>query len=272
MKKVAVLGPKGTFSDSALKEYNKNGKELSACYYNTINEVFRHIGKDCDLGIIPIENTLDGYVQRSLDMLMELNLVITSEVIIPIDFSLVANVKNKEEIRRLFVQFKTHGQCMAVIDNLDGVEIVTTASNMESYNMVKKGLEGDSAIIPRHMYYDADFSIETVTDSANNYTRFLILEPSMIENELSKDKNIKVALFVIPNIDRAGILYEILDEFNKRKINLCSIMSRPTKQDMGTYNFYIELSGKYDEKNCILETLDNLKSKYNLKILGIYSV
>lgn len=272
MKKVAVLGPKGTFSDSALKEYAKNGKELSACYYSTINEVFRHIGKDCDIGIIPIENTLDGYVQRSLDMLMELNLLITSEVTIPIDFSLVANVKNIEDIKRLYVQFKTHGQCMAVIDNLDDVEIITTSSNMESYNLVKNGVYGDSAIIPRHMYYDADFTIETVTDSENNYTRFLVLEPNTIKNILSKDENIKVALFVIPNIDRAGILYEILDEFNKKNINLCSIMSRPTKQNMGTYNFYIELSGKYEEKDCILETLENLKNKYNLKILGIYSM
>lgn len=273
MEKVAVLGPKGTFSESALNKYiEQSGKNLDICYFNSIPEVFKNIGNGSNIGIVPIENTLDGYVQRSIDSLMDLNLNILQEIVIPVSFSLVSNATDINNIKRLFVQFKAHGQCLKLIESLKDVEIITTNSNMESYNKVKDGNEFDGAIIPEHMYYNCNFGIKNVTDSENNYTRFLILEPKGEVDFLDENKNIKVCLCIIPNIDRSGILYEILQEFYNNNINLCSIMSRPTKKNMGTYNFYIELSCTYYEKDIIFKTLSSLKNNYNVKVLGVYSV
>ena len=75
----------------------------------------------------------------------------------------------------------------------------------------------------------------------------------------------------MPQEDRPGILYDILKAFYNNNINLVSIMSRPTKKNMGTYNFYIELSGDIEEKDIILKTIDEIKMNYDLKLLGIYN-
>ncbi len=271
--KIAVLGPKGTFSESALIKYKeKSSVALTDVFYPTINNAFMAVGGECDLGIVPVENTLDGYVQRSLDMLFSCDLKIIDEVVVPVQFSLVSNVTSLSEIKKVYVQFKANGQCLKFLDSLVGVEIVTTQSNTESYNLFKEDLTPCCAIIPKHMYYNDEntFSIENVTDSDNNFTRFFIVEKSNSLKEIKHEENIKVSLYVLPLVDRAGILYEILEKFYVNKISLSSIISRPTKQNLGTYNFYIEVSGKYSEKDLIFETLKMLEEQYSLKVLGMY--
>ena len=100
MIKLAVLGPKGTFSDSASALYIKNtATDMERVYFSTIDEAFHSVGKGCDIGIIPIENTLDGYVQRTIDLLSEEDVHIKEELAIPVQFSLLANAKNKEDIK-----------------------------------------------------------------------------------------------------------------------------------------------------------------------------
>lgn len=274
MKNIAVLGPKGTFSDSASKEYIEIiNTKMNQLYYPTINEVCRAVGRECNYGIIPVENTLDGYVQKSLDLLLEMNLRIIKEITIPVRFSLIANTSSIYDVATLYVQFKANGQCREWIEKLNKVKIITTESNMESFDYVMKGIHGEAAIIPQHMFACAgtSFGSEDVTDSDNNFTRFLIVEPWNSTNHVEADRNIKIALYIMPKIDRPGILFEILEKFSVNKINLVSIMSRPTKKNMGTYNFYIELSVTYDKKDLIMETLDEIKCNYSLKILGIYS-
>ncbi len=270
--KIAVLGPTGTFSESALVKYEKvTGKSFDREFYNSIPATFFAVGKDCDLGIVPVENTLDGYVQRSLDMLLEQDLHIIDEVIIPIKFSLVSNLKVESDIKKVFVQFKASGQCLKFLNSLNNVEIVTTQSNTESYELFLKEKENSCAIIPHYMLVpNGCFHIEDVTDSTNNFTRFFVVQKA---NEVAcKSKNIKVSMYILSNEDKPGLLYSILEKFYKNKINLCSIISRPTKKNLGTYNFYIELSGKYEEKGIIENALEELTSEFSLKILGIYNV
>ncbi len=272
--KIAVLGPKGTFSESALIKYKKSKSlDFDEFFCTSINNTFLAAKDDCDFGIVPIENTLDGYVQRSLDMLLDLDLHIIDEVVVPVQFSLISNVKHKEDIKKIYVQFKANGQCLKFLNSMEDVEIITTQSNTESYNLFNEESEPACAIIPQHMYSEKPelFSLENVTDSENNFTKFFVVtKDNSIEN-LDKSKNLKVSLYIIPGIDRPGVLYEILEQFYINKINLSSIISRPTKQNLGTYNFYIEVSGEYSDKEIIFEALEKLKNNYNLKILGRYS-
>ncbi len=273
--KIAILGPKGTFSESASLFYEeKTNNNFEHVFFNNIDQTFNAIGPNCDIGIIPIENTLDGYVQQSLDSLLNLDLEIIDEVQIPVKFSLTSNCKNKDEIRRIYVQFKAHGQCLKFTNSFNDVEIITTQSNTESYNLFKADNSKSCAIIPSHIFEKNDkyFSIDDVTDSDSNFTRFIILRKKTSRQDLIVDKKIKVSLFIIPNNDRAGILYEILENFYKNKINLISIMSRPTKVNLGTYNFYIELMDSFNNKDVILKTLENISNDYNIKVLGIYSI
>lgn len=274
MKKIAVLGPRGTFSDCASIEYLKSiDAIIEKVYFNTIDETFHAVGKEANMGIIPVENTLDGYVQRTLDLLLEMDVHIISEIDVPVQFSLIGNVQKLEEIEKLYVQFKTSGQCRNFIDLLSDVKLCITESNMESYNKISENIQGEAAIIPIHMLECADtpLKIGNVTDSKNNYTRFIIVEPTKDNSEVILKDKIKAALYIMPQEDRPGILYDILKEFYNNNINLVSIMSRPTKKNMGTYNFYIELSGNIDEKDTILKTIDEIKVNYDVKLLGIYN-
>ena len=269
---IAVLGPAGTFSDSACQKY----QQLCTCplqpvYYPTIDETFHAVGKECVLGIVPVENTLDGYVQRSLDLLLEMDLKIIREISVPVQFSLVANTENVDEIKTLYVQFKSSGQCRRQIDSLSGVKLVITESNMESFYLVQQGKSGEAAIIPQHMLSqsNAKFQIENVTDSSNNVTRFLVIQPGGVL-EQSGFNEIKVSLYVMPQIDEPGVLFRILKIFNDHQVNLVSIMSRPTKRNMGTYNFYLELNGIKEQKADVFEALYSLKKQIPVKVLGIY--
>lgn len=286
--KIGILGPEGTFSDKAYMEYCKKiGAELQGEYYPTIDEVFEAVCSDndmgneesCDLCIVPIENTLDGYVQRTLDLLLEKNVCIIDENKVSVQFSLVGNVKSLDEIKTLYVQFKANGQCRQFINSLKGAKIISTESNMESYYKLGDE-EGAAAIVPHHIAVKETgrFVVENVTDSDHNHTRFLIVKKGLAKdnkatneptNPNAKEK-VRVPIYVMPVEDRPGILFELLKSFNDNKINMISIMSRPTKQELGTYNFYIEIDGRMERLDVILDTLDEIRKSSDVKVLGIY--
>ncbi len=292
--KIAVLGPEGTFSDKAYLEYKKVCKqELEPVYCPTIDEVF---AAGCPLGIVPIENTLDGYVMRTLDLLLEKDVHIIDENMVEVQFALVANASSLDEIDTLYVQFKANGQCRNFINSLHNVRIVTTESNMESYYNIAD-TKGSAAIVPRHIVEGVTdkLVIENVTDASYNHTRFVIFAPECIdeqkyikpksfrdiplsheeslqeENDCGLGSKVRIPVYIMPTVDRPGLLYAILRIFYENKINLISIMSRPTKQELGTYNFYIEIDGLHNRLDIILDTLDQIKVYNDIKILGIYS-
>ena len=234
-------------------------------------------GKDCKYGIIPIENTLDGYVQRTLDLMLEMDVTVVDEIIIPVQFSLLANVEEISQLKRLYVQFKTSGQCRTYIDALEGVKSVITESNMESYENVKRGKPGDGAIVPIYVDHKGfSYFEKNVTDMAENYTRFIVVRDNSSEisrlQKPRKEGNMKIPIFVSPLIDRPGMLFDILRTFNERRINLTAIMSRPTKKIMGTYHFYMEIDAYSEDYDIIMEAAKLIDTKYNLKIMGAYLV
>lgn len=286
---IAVLGPKGTFSDKVCLEYDKlynerYGEHLTPVYCSTIDDVFEHVcpkedGKVvCELGIVPIENTLDGYVLRTLDLLLEKNVFVVAENMVSVQFSCIANAKGIDDIERLYVQFKANGQCRSFINSLTNASVITTESNMESY--YKVGTEKKSAaIVPAHIAKDVtnELVISNVTDSDSNYTRFVIFKrEENIEEAISSaiksisETKVRIPVCIMPYCDRPGVLYEITKIFFENKINLISIISRPTKQGMGNYNFYIEIDGLFDRLNIILSAIEELKKSNDIKILGIY--
>lgn len=283
MDKIAVLGPVGTFSDCAAKKYvDAYRLDLEPVYYNSIDETFHAVGDGCKFGLIPIENTLDGYVQRTLDLMLEMDVTVVDEIIIPVQFSLAANVENLSDVKTLYVQFKANGQCREFITGLQAVnprlKIVTTESNMESYDLASEGREGDAAIVPA--YVDAggfSYFQRKVTDTSDNYTRFILVRDSSHDagSRLKKPRregNMKIPVFVSPLVDRPGMLFDILRTFNERRINLVAIMSRPTKKIMGTYHFYMEIDAYTEDFDVIMEAARLIDVKYNLKIMGAYLV
>ena len=274
MERIAVLGPEGTFCDSAYHAYRRmapGGGE--AVYFSTIDETFHAVGRSCPAGIVPVENTLDGYVQRSLDLLLEQDLHIASELTVPVQFSLAANAASLAEVRTLFVQFKAGGQCRRLTDGMPGVRIVTTQSNMESFYRGREGLPGTAAVIPQHMYRPEEwrFGLENVTDAEKNATRFLVIRPGAARLPDRLDGEVRVPLYVMPAFDEPGVLFRVLKIFNDHRINLVSLMSRPTKTDLGTYRFYLELSGDGARWDALARSVAEVSAQFPVKVLGAYS-
>jgi prephenate dehydratase len=273
MKKIATLGPAGTFSELAAKKYIEAiDKDAKIMFYPTITKVFNAIGTECELGIIPIENTLDGYVQPTLDLLSQTDLKIIYELVVSIQFSFVGNISSMEETQKVYVQFKTQGQCYNFLENITNAKIITTESNGESFEKIKEGIKGETAIVPMYALDTQNkipFSIKNVTDSEDNETRFIVLSKDNVDYVNSKQY--KTSMVIMDAMDsEPGVLSRILNEFSKKNINLTSIISRPTKKGLGKYYFFIDIEGHNFEQENIRQTIEKISEKNVIKVLGSY--
>ena len=272
MKRVAVLGPKGTYSDVAKEKYlNSINEEYETVYYPSIIKAINAID-DNTIAIVPFENSLDGFILESLDKMISNRLNVAKQLKLSIDFAFVANVADINDVKEVYCQFKSYGQCLDFI-TANSFNVIKTESNIESLDRFREAKKGFGAIIPMHaLNEEYPLIIKHISDSKNNETRFFVLDN---KNEFDIEyKNDVDASVVITSIqDRPGILFEILEKFHDKKINLKSILSRPDKTGMGNYNFYIECSlGKNVANfNKLLQKLVKEK-QFKVTLLGIYEV
>jgi prephenate dehydratase len=273
MKIIGTLGPEGTFSDIATKKYiNSSSNDYEIQYFKSIKSTLVAIGKECEFGILPIENYSEGFVSLVLDTIADSKLFITGEILLPIQFSFVTNANCIGKVEKLFVQFVAKNQCSEFIESLGDVEIVTTESNITSLDSVKNdhsSLAG--AIVPANSFMKNDFQItrDNVNDFCNNQTRFLMF--SSKQQYLCKNDEVvyKTSIVVFNDHDRPGLLESILAPFSKRNINLTSITSRPTKKKFGRYNFFIGLEGHLTDTK-VNEALLEIGNNNRLNIFGSY--
>ncbi len=269
MNKIAVLGPEHTYSDEACHLYEKKTNQIyEHIYASNIREVMKLIDQ-IGMGILPIENTLEGYIGQHIDLLLEFGFSIDSEVILDISFSLISRVDLKD-VKVIYVQYATKNQCLKFLNQYKDIDIIITDSNVVSYQMYLND-SNSAAIVPNHLVKDEKVVINDVADLMINHTRFLILKKIDKKfNLYRKDKDIKATLVITPLDDRPGLLYDILKVFSNKNINLISIMSRPTKKEIGTYHFLIELEAKLEQQTYIQKVFDQLKNTYNLEVIGLY--
>lgn len=269
MKRIAVLGPKHTYSDEACSLFEqKTNQELEHIYASNIREVMKLVD-EIGMGVLPIENTLEGYIGQHIDLLLEFGYKIDSEVKLDITFSLVSH-KELKDINKIYVQYATKNQCLKFLSTFNDIDIIVTDSNVTSFEMYQKD-KSSAAIIPNHLVKDEVFVIKDVADEMINHTRFLVIRSGKQAFKLyAKDRDIKATLVITPKNDRPGLLYDILKVFSDRNINLISIMSRPTKKEIGTYHFLIELEAKSEEYVYIQRVFEEFKDSYDIKVIGLY--
>ena len=209
MKKIAVLGPKGTYSDIACKKYLKNLDEnYEIEYYPSILKVSQAVNKNT-IAILPFENTLDGFVMESMDQIIFHHFHILSQLKLDIDFAFVSNAKSIEEVKHCYVQFKAYGQCLNFISQY-GFNIYTTQSNMESMEKVIHADHSFGAIVPIHTLEENHFNLEVkhIADSSSNETRFFIVTDTVSEEVLENE--LEASIVITATVDRPGILFDIL--------------------------------------------------------------
>ncbi len=263
--KYAVLGPEGTFTDLAFHHFQKEYDQVF--YYESIEKVFKHL-KDNDYAIVPIENTLEGYIQPTLDGLIKYHYYIIDQVQLSIDFTLIGHTESMDDIKKLYVQFATKGQCQNLIETLDHVDIHVTDNNVEGYLQMKNHRDGDAAIIPTHMLDKNHVVIKKhVSDMKDNRTRFIMIGKTQT---YLPAKDMRISLVITPKQDRPGLLYDLLGVFKNHEINLTSIMSRPTKSKMGHYHFFMDLLAKDIHVDRILHVIHSLDNEGEVFIYGVY--
>lgn len=270
---ISTLGPKQTFSDLASRKFCQSiDAECDITYTQTILHVFEEVQKgNTDIGIVPIENMSEGYVQPTLDGLFTQNLTIIKELTLSVQFGFIANDKNLSDLSKIFVQPVAMGQCSEFIATLGDVEVINTNSNIESLqlllrnNTIKAG-----AIIPSHVLkHNADMAqiIPNVSNYKNNRTRFIAI--SRKEQATEKLLKPKTSLLILDDSDHSGILSSIAMAFASRNINLTSIISRPTKEAIGKYHFFIEIEGSYKD-SIVEEAIQEINQKFSCRVLGSF--
>ena len=273
MKTIAALGPANTFSEIAARMYaERHAPDAQIHLFPTIKKVFSTIGKKYDLGIIPIENMLTGYIPQVLDLLLHSRLTIIDELLVPVNFSFAANCSSIDEVKRVYVQFVSQEQCSDFIESLSPqAEIITTESNGDSFERVLNGGPGEGAVVPSHALRSRNFPlvIDSVSDYVDNKTRFIVLAEQ--EQEYNDQLSYKTSIALIEGLDRPGMLSDILAAFATRGINLRSIISRPTKESMGKYHFFIDIDG-YARDKLIQDALSEVRKCGFVKMIGSFPV
>ncbi len=266
---IATLGPEGTFSDVVAKQFGDSlDSPYSTHYCKTIEEVFQEVDAEDFFGVVPIENLSEGYVQFTLNGLMKHNLTICQELLLSIQFSFVANVTSLADVERVFVQPVAMGQCSEFITSLKKGEVSYTNSNIASLDALRQEKRAAGAIIPQHACIDNfPMMLDNVTDYRHNQTRFLVLAkscPHRLEGNV-----LKTSLLVFDDADHSGVLSAIVSSFSSRNINMTSIISRPTKEAIGKYHFFIDIDGSV-ENVVVKEALSEIRSQFRTVVFGSY--
>lgn len=277
MTRFAFLGPEGTHSHEALLAFAAGAQDVAgtgpveAFGYPTIDEVFNAVERGkADLGIVPIENSVEGSVNATLDALaFESDLEIQAEIVRDIHHALcVAPGISLADITRVV----SHPQAMAqsrrwLTEHLLGRPIAASTSTAEAVREAvgEPGVAAIGSVFAASLY-GAEVLHEAVEDFAGNQTRFVVVGRG-IHPRTGSDKT-SLALFM--KADKAGTLHMILSEFAFGQINLTKIQSRPTRKALGEYMFYIDCEGHVDDENVRL-ALDCLRLKLRtVKVLGSY--
>ena len=273
MNKVGYLGPKGTFSQQAVELYLKQKPLYTSQPFATIQDVFNAAMKgEISDAVVPIENSIEGAVSATLDMLaFDTELLIKAELIIPIRQNLLAKRGSSlGDIMRVISHPQPIGQCRKFLaEMLPTAEITYTYSTASAAEEVSQGSQGIAAIgsYAAAEEYDLEIISEGIQDTDNNMTRFVV----MGKNDSERTGADKTSI-VFSTEDKPGSLYRILDIFNLWDINMTRIESRPSKDKLGKYVFFIDLAGHNTDED-LSSALMMVKRKTSFyKFLGSYGV
>lgn len=269
--KVGYLGPKGTFThQAALEFFPKAGTEFLP--YNTILEIFVNIEKEnIEFGVIPIENSLQGTVRETLDLLIDKDIFIYGEIELRIIQNLISlEISNLSRIRTILSHPQAFAQTRNWIKaNMPTADIIDVNSTAEAVRRVKELNSESYAAIGTEFasdVYGLKILHSKIEDNLLNSTRFLII--SKKEN-IEKEGKIKTSiLFVTRHIP--GALYRVLKLYADAEINLLKIESRPRRRGRWEYIFIMDFEGDKDNPKVkkVLENMNTIVIWH--KILGSY--
>ncbi len=265
--RIAFLGTAGSYTHMAANKRFGSQVQYAAC--GSILEVFQKVDQgDCDYGVVPIENSTEGAVTHTLDLFVDFDLKICSEILLPIEHALLSRSRI-QSIKKIYSNPQVFGQCRNwLLNNLPGRgQVLVPSTTDAARRAVKEKTSAAIASIQAAKVYRLPVIQRKIQDLAHNTTRFLVIAAG---DEERTGKDATSILFSIK--DKVGALYAMLTPFYKNGINLTKIESRPSKKKAWDYYFFVDIEGHRSDKKVkhALEQLEGM-CKY-LKILGSYPV
>ena len=265
MMRVSFQGERGAYSEAAARNFFHERIETIPCA--TFSKVLNTtIENKTEFSVLPVENSLEGSVGESYDLLYSTPLNTIGEYYLRIEHCLIG-IGELNEIEIVYSHPQALGQCRKFIEK-HGMKTVPTYDTAGSVKIIKEINKKNVACIASKIaseIYNMPIIAEEIADNLNNYTRFLILSKDS-KQETKKDKT--SIIFSIKH--EPGSLYRIIDNFHKYNVNLTKIESRPNKTSTWEYIFYVDFEGHIENLQ-IKEMIEKIKKDtIFMKILGSY--
>ena len=268
-RRLAYLGPPGTYSEEAAMLYDSDAELVAA---TTLPGVVQNVHNgDADEAIVPVENSLEGAVTFTADLLIqEMTLKIKSELVLPIHHCLLAKPGvNTEDVEVVYSHPQSLGQCREFLQRrFPDATLMPSLSNSSAVSDMLRSERRALAIAGKRAagFFDVRIVEEEIEDNHSNATRFIVLA----DKEGVPTGEDKTSICFNFDVDRPGSLVSVLQEFSNRGINLNKIESRPTRRSLGRYFFLADIEG-HREDDEVRSALDAVGEQVSmLKVMGSY--
>lgn len=266
---VAYLGPNGTFSEeAALKRF---GSAITTVACDSIDDVFRAVESDsAPYGVVPVENSSEGAIGRTMDLLLQTPLTICGEIQLPVHQFLMAQQAGLAHISKIYSHPQSLAQChhwlKTNLPHLPSSALINTASNADAARQAAADNKAAAIAGKRAAeLFGLSICAENIEDDPKNTTRFLIIGKQMVDVS-GKDKT---SLIMSTN-NRYGAIYKLLEPLAQHGVSMSRLESRPSRTGLWQYVFFVDIEGHQQDDN-VSKALAELRDKAAfLKILGSY--
>lgn len=264
---VAYLGPAGTFSEQAAVKRFGNAIHGEPCA--SIDEVFRAVEKGNALyGVVPVENSSEGAVGRTLDLLLQTPLQVCGEVALPVHQCLLSHQSDLALIKRVYSHPQSLGQCQGWLNaHLPHAERVPAASNAEAARLASVHGHDGAAIagVQAGQNFSVPVLVENIEDDPRNTTRFLVLG----EQQVAPSGRDKTSL-VMSASNRPGAVHDLLVPLASNGVSMTRLESRPARSGLWEYVFYVDIEGHQADARVAAALGELQQAAAFVKILGSY--
>lgn len=264
---VTYLGPKGTFTEQAARKHFGHGARLQPCA--SIDECFRLVeAGQADYVVAPVENSTEGSVGRSLDLLLKTPLKACGEVLLPVHHNLLCAGTDQAAVVRVYAHAQALAQCQQWLRQYlpAGVDCIAVASNAEAARLAAEDPKSAAiASVLAAEYYQLSILAHHIEDEPNNTTRFLVLG----HNDTLATGHDKTSLIVsVPN--KSGAVHHLLYPFARHGISMTKLESRPSHGGLWEYVFFIDIEGHQRDETIQAALTELSEQAAFLKLVGSY--
>ncbi|OGS91163.1 MAG: chorismate mutase [Gallionellales bacterium GWA2_60_18] len=266
--RVAYLGPHGTFSEAAVLQ--RFGQACEGLPADSIDGVFAAVESGAaNYGMVPVENSTEGAIGRTLDLLLNSKLNICGEVLLQVHQCVLSNENDLSLIRKVYSHPQSFGQCQGWLNaHLPHADRITASSNADAARLAAEesfaaAVAGAQAAAHFHLKVLA----QNIEDDARNTTRFLVLG----NQQVAPSGNDKTSL-VLSAPNRPGAVHDLLVPLARHGVSMTRLESRPARSGLWEYVFYIDIEGHQEDEKVAAALVELKQVAAFVKVLGSYPV